>query len=74
MEIFDYDLDDVYQDVKEKALAEGAFSHEAWKSMVDAVLADRNEFGEIHDEDLQEIKELLIGRFADFEAETRERK
>ena len=69
MEFLEYDLNELYEAVKEKAQAEAAFTHEAWKSMVDAVLEERAEFGEIHDEDLEEVREGLVGRFADFEAE-----
>ncbi len=50
----------------EKAKAEGAWSKASWKSVVDATLEDRAEFGEIHDEDLEQVREDLMNRFQDF--------
>jgi hypothetical protein len=69
MEFLESDLNELYETVKAQAAEEGAYTLEAWKSIVEAVLQDRAEFGEIHDEDMEEIREGLVGRFADFEAE-----
>lgn len=70
MELLSYDVDELYQEVKKRALDEGAFTAEEWSDMVDQVLQDMAEFGEVHDDDeLSAVKEQLKGRFAEFERE-----
>ena len=70
MEFLTFDIEELYQAVKERALAEGAFTPEAWSDMIDAVLQDREEFGEVHDdEELSAVKEDLKSRFSAFENE-----
>jgi len=69
MEFLTFDLDELYEAVKERAIAEGAFSAEAWSDVIDMTLQDREEFGEVHDdEELSAVKEQLKGRFGDFKA------
>jgi hypothetical protein len=70
MEFLTFDIDEVYQAVKERALVEGAFTPEAWSDVIDMVIQDREEFAEIHDdEELSAVKEDLKGRFTEFEKE-----
>lgn len=70
MEFLNYDVEQLYQEVKERALAEGAFTHEEWRDMAAQVIQDHTEFGEVHDDDeLEAVKTELESRFADFESE-----
>ena len=70
MENLTFDLDELYQAVKERALAEGAFTHEEWSDVIDMTLQDREEFGEVHDdEELSAVKEQLKARFEEFKGE-----
>ena len=69
MEFIDYDIETLYGEVREKAESEGAYEHEAWKEIVEDVLAGHTEFGELDQEELMELKEKLVGRFTDFEEE-----
>ncbi len=66
-----FTVDDLYEEVKEKAREEGAMSREDWHEMVDEVLDDKFEFQEIHDdEDVAQLKEALQARYDDFMVET----
>ena len=64
MEFLDYDVNVLYKEVRAKAEEEGAYDREAWKDIVDAVIQDKTEFAEIGEDDLQNLREDLIGRFA----------
>ena len=70
MENLTFDLDELYQAAKERALAEGAFTPEEWSDVIDMVIQDREEFGEVHeDEELSAVKEQLKARFDEYKAE-----
>ena len=70
MENLTFDLEELYQAVKERALAEGAYTSEEWSDVIDMTLQDREEFGEVHDdEELSAVKEQLKARFEDFKGE-----
>lgn len=70
MENLTFDLDELYQAVKERALAEGAYTREEWSDIIDMTIQDREEFGEVHDdEELSAVKEQLKARFEEFRAE-----
>ena len=69
MAFIDYNIDELYKEVREKAEAEGAYEHEAWKDLVDDVIAEHAEFGELGEDEMMEIKEQLVGRFGDFESD-----
>lgn len=70
MENLTFDLEELYQAVKERALAEGAYTHEEWSDVIDMTLQDREEFGEVHDdEELSAVKEHLKARFDEFKGE-----
>jgi hypothetical protein len=70
MENLTFDIDELYQAAKERALAEGAFTHEEWSDVVDMTIQDREEFGEVHDdEELSAVKEQLKARYEEFKGE-----
>ncbi len=73
MEFLTFDIEEVYQAVKERALAEGAYTHEEWSDVIDMTLQDREEFAEVHDdEELAAVKEQLKERYADFKRDVPE--
>jgi tellurite resistance protein len=67
MKFIDYDEEELYREVRVKAEAEGAFDHESWKGAVEDVLALHAEFAEIEEQEMIELRENLVSRFADFE-------
>lgn len=70
MEFPRFDVEELYQEVKSRALDEGAFTHEEWSAIVDDAISLREEFGEVHDdEELSAVKEQLKSRFEEFKAE-----
>lgn len=70
MEFLTFDIEEVYQAAKERALDEGAFTPEAWSDVVDQVISDRADTGEVHDdEELSAVKEDLKARFEEFAKE-----
>ncbi len=70
MEFPTFNLEELYQAVKERALAEGAYAPEEWSDMIDAVIQDREEFAEVHaDEELSAVKEQLKERYPEFKSE-----
>jgi hypothetical protein len=70
MENLTFDLDELYQAVKERALSEGAYGPEEWSDVIDMTLQDREEFGEVHDdEELSAVKEQLKTRYEEFKHE-----
>jgi hypothetical protein len=70
MENLTLNLEEIYEQIKERAVTEGAFTHEEWDDIVDDVLDAKREFEEISDDvDWGEIREALRDRFDDFEAD-----
>lgn len=70
MENLTLNLEDLYEQIKERAFTEGAFSREEWDDIVGDVLDSKREFEEISDDvDWTEIKEALQARYDEFEAE-----
>lgn len=71
MEFLTFDPEELYQAVKERALAEGAFTPEAWSDVVDMAIQDRQEFGEMREDDQEfvALKEELKERFEEFKSE-----
>ena len=73
MENLSLDLEQLFQEVKEKAEAEGAFSRDEWNDLVEEVLDSKREFTEIDDDDdWQQLIEALKARFEDFESNVEE--
>ena len=69
MENLDYDIEGLFQEAKERAVAEGSYTHESWREIVDDLLQVRAETGEISDEDVEDLKEKLVGRFGELEGQ-----
>ena len=73
MENLTFDIDELYQAVKERALSEGAYTPEEWNDAIDMVIQDREECGEVHDdEELSAVKEQLKARYEEFKSEIQE--
>jgi Zn-finger domain-containing protein len=73
MENLSLDLEDLFQEVKERAESEGAYSQEEWNELVEEVLDGKREFAEIDDdEDWAHLREALQSRFQDFGGEVEE--
>ncbi len=70
MENLTLNLEELYEQIKERAFTEGAFSREEWDGLVEEILDSKREFEEIHDDvDWVEVKEALKARYDEFEAE-----
>lgn len=70
MENLSLDLEELYQEVKEKAESEGAYSRDEWNELCEEVLDSKREFTEIHDDDdWVQLREALQARFDDFEGQ-----
>lgn len=70
MENIVLDLEELYQEVKDRAFDEGAYSQEQWDDLVDEMLDQKQQFGETHDDvDWGEIREAIKARFVEFAEE-----
>ena len=70
MENLTLNIEELYEQVKDRAFAEGAFAREEWDSIVDDVLDSKREFEETGDDvDWAEIREGLQAKYDDFEAD-----
>lgn len=70
MENLAFNLEELYEEIKERAFGDGAFSREEWDGLVEEILEDKREVQEMHDDvDWEEMKEALRARFSDFEIE-----
>ena len=67
MKFFDYDLDQLYGQAKAKAHAEAAFTYEEWKTVVDDLLQQHIEFGEVSEDNIELIRQQLWNRWSEFE-------
>ena len=63
MAFIDYDVEELFAEVREKAEAEGVTDREGWKDIIDDVLTVHAEFGELDEDELMELKEQLVARF-----------
>lgn len=65
------DLDDLFMEVRERAMSEGAFTQTEWDDVVDAILDAKREFGEVDSDDVDwmEVGESIKNRFEDFQAD-----
>ena len=62
------DLEEIYEAVRARAEAEGAFSREEWNDIVDEILEDRRTDSIIHDDDdWAQIREALQARYEEME-------
>lgn len=70
MEFINFDPEELYAEIKERARSEGAFTEEEWVDIVDDAIASKEEFGEVHDdEEISAVREVLKKRFKEFEQE-----
>ena len=68
MENVTLNIEDIFEEIKEVAFAEGAFSRDEWTDIVDDILDSKRDSGEIHDDvDWEEIRAALVERFDQFE-------
>lgn len=69
MDNITFDLNQVFHDVLARMQEEGVFEHEAYIDMVDEVLEEKIELGELSiDDDIEIFKEQLRARWPDAEA------
>lgn len=70
MENLTLNLQELFEEIKERAFGDGAFSREEWNDIVDEVIEEKREVQEIHDDvDLTEMREALKARYDEFESE-----
>lgn len=69
MEFPEVEYDKIYREVKGRAHHEGAYTLDAWKTIVDDIVEGHEEFGEIREEGEQNLKDILIDRFEEFRSE-----
>ena len=73
MENLAVNLEELFNEIKDRAMEEGALGRGEWDDMVDEVLEDKRQFSELHDdESWGEIRESLQARYDDFMSETEE--
>lgn len=61
-------IEDLYEEIKDHAFSEGAFSREEWHDTIEEVLDGKREMMEIDDDDdWQYITESLRSRYEEFE-------
>jgi hypothetical protein len=69
MENIAINIEDLYAEIKDRALGEGAFTQEEWDDIIDQVLEEKREWTEDEDIDWEEIAESMRVRFEDFSSE-----
>lgn len=69
MENLAINIEDLYAEIKDRALSEGAFTQEEWDDIIDQVLEEKREWTEEEDIDWEEIAESMRVRFEDFSSE-----
>lgn len=70
MENLTFNLETFYEEIKERAFTEGAFSREEWDDLVVEMLDSKREFEEVHEDlDWTEVREALQARYDDFQAD-----
>jgi len=66
MEFLEVQQEDIYREVQARALAEGAYTSDAWRTIVDDVVDGHEEFGEVDEDGVRNLKDILMDRFEDF--------
>lgn len=69
MEFLEEAQEKIFTEVKDRARKEGAYTLEAWMTVVDDIIEGHEEFGEINEEGEQELREVLRDRFEEFKSE-----
>lgn len=73
MENLALDLEELFGEISERARDAGTMTREEWDDVVDEVLEEKREVGEMHDDDdWQQMVDALKSRFNDFEVEVEE--
>lgn len=73
MENLTVNLEELFDEVKDRALEEGALAREEWNELVEELMDEKRQFSELHDDDSwTEIRESLQARYDDFMSETEE--
>ena len=67
VENLEYDPQELYGMVRERAEAEGVATQEAWNDMVEVVLNEKVDWAEVEDDDnISELRDDLRSRYADY--------
>ena len=67
-EFLDFDLNQAYDEIKERAEAAAVTSKEAWDEMVDDYITERLEVGELNkDDETDDMIEGLKSRWSEYE-------
>ena len=70
MEINSYTLEDALQEIWDRALSQGVGTREAWDAMVDEVIEDHVDLGQMDsDQDTENWKEVLKHRWQEYRVE-----
>ncbi len=70
MEVNSYTLEDALQEIWDRALDQGVNTREAWNDMVDEVIEDHVDLGQMDsDQDTENWKEVLKHRWQEYRVE-----
>lgn len=69
MEYLEEQYDRIYREVKGRAHGEGAYTLDAWRTVIDDIVDGHEEFGELDEEGEQNLKDILMDRFEEFKTE-----
>lgn len=73
MENLTLDVGDMYEEIKTRALDEGAYSVEEWDDIVEEIIDEKREFNEMSDDEAVEVlRESLRAKYDDFRTEVPE--
>lgn len=73
MENLAFDMEGLFDEVRDRAEGNGAYSREEWDDIVTEVLDSKREFMELDDDQSwEELKEALCARYDDFAEGIRE--
>jgi len=73
MENLAVNLEELFNEVKDRAMEEGALGRDEWNDLVEEIMEDKRQFSELHDdESWTEISESLKARYDEFMSETDE--
>lgn len=68
VEYLGFTPEELFTEVADRAREEGVTNQEAWNDIVEEVIDEKNEFGEMHpDEDIGVLKEMFRGRWGEYQ-------
>ena len=71
VEFLNYTVNDLYEEVVERAKEQGVTTEEQWNDIVEAILAERADWGEVDiDDDVVGMRDALNLRWKEFEEKT----